>query len=492
MKKERSSATASFSQRIRYSMVFKLNFKLLGMLLITFLLLNIIFTIMFLVFVLVKAEEGAELLFYDFFLTADLSSVEGEAAHNKYHLVATSKQTGLNLPFFIVSKLPLEDTVRRNIVLLPQQESLALFNFINDLTYQLQFDTRDQTFSINYALATDLQYYLLAMTVILIWQLLYLINRITKNNQLIKQALKPLEDLTSKARDLQQGLAQKTIASQGQNLKSLAGEISSIDVSKLDRRLELNDAQKELKDLALAINNMLARINQAYQSQIRFVADASHELRTPIAVIQGYANLLDRWGKKDPKTLQESIAAIKSETESMKNLIEQLLFLARGDNDIFVLEHTVFEGSKIIEEIINEAQLINLENEFEISLAPEALLKGDRNLIKQALRILVDNSIKYSPAQGKIKIAVYVKDRKVIFRVQDEGIGINAQDLPYIFERFYRSDESRTRKTGGSGLGLAIAKWIIEKHKGHFEVLSRVDIGTRIEVILDAYPQANK
>jgi two-component system sensor histidine kinase ArlS len=238
--------------------------------------------------------------------------------------------------------------------------------------------------------------------------------------------------------------------------------------------------------LASAINGMLNRISAAYQSQLRFVSDASHDLRTPISVIQGYVNLLDRWGKKDEATLQESLEAIKNETDSMKNLVEQLLFLARGDNDTLQLHEQDFDSCDVINEIVSEAQIIDPNHDFELDLDRPAYINADRQLFKQAIRILVDNSIKYSPSGEKIVIRVVAEKGLVRISVQDNGIGIAAEELPNVFERFYRSDESRARKTGGSGLGLSIAKWIVERHEGYPKVLSRLDIGTRITVVLPA------
>ena len=231
---------------------------------------------------------------------------------------------------------------------------------------------------------------------------------------------------------------------------------------------------------------MLQRINQAYQSQVRFVADASHELRTPLSVLQGYANLLDRWGKHDEKTLQEAIDAIKSETENMKVLVEQLLFLARGDNNTIHLERVVFDAREIVAEIVRETRLFDPAHTFQTELDGPAYLEADQHLIKQALRILVDNSIKYTPAGGMIQLKVGTEHETVKIQVRDNGIGIAPDDVPRIFDRFYRSDESRARKTGGSGLGLAIAKWIIDHHGGHYEVLSRLGIGTRITLSFPA------
>lgn len=168
----------------------------------------------------------------------------------------------------------------------------------------------------------------------------------------------------------------------------------------------------------------------------------------------------------------------------MKELIEQLLFLARGDNETLHLDLEVFDCSAMIEEIFKETQMIDSLHTFRITNNTQAFVNADRQLLKQALRILIDNSIKYTPDNGEILVSVSDESGMVRVSVQDNGIGIDPQNLPYIFDRFYRSDESRTRETGGSGLGLAIMKWIIDRHGGTIEVISRKEIGTRTTILL--------
>ena len=137
-----------------------------------------------------------------------------------------------------------------------------------------------------------------------------------------------------------------------------------------------------------------------------------------------------------------------------------------------------------MDDIIKETQIVNSNQNFQVSLNRPANVNADRQLIKQVIRILMDNSIKYTPSGGEIILRITREDNLVRVTVQDSGIGIEAEDLANVFDRFYRSDESRARKTGGSGLGLSIAKWIVEQHNGYFEILSRVDIGTRITIIM--------
>lgn len=260
--------------------------------------------------------------------------------------------------------------------------------------------------------------------------------------------------------------------------------VKSISVSQLDTRLDVSGSKNELKDLAKTFNNMLDRIQLAYERQNQFVSDASHELRTPISVIQGYANLLDRWGKSDSQVLEESISAIKTESESMKNLIEKLLFLARGDKDTQRLEKENFYINELVDEIIKETILIDNTHEVTCARNESILINADRGLLKEAIRIFVDNSTKYTPQDGKIKLECYTQGKTAVITVEDTGIGISEEDLPQVFNRFYRADKSRTKQTGGTGLGMAIAKWIIIKHEGTIKVQSKINVGTKVYISL--------
>ena len=311
--------------------------------------------------------------------------------------------------------------------------------------------------------------------VLLVCEGLSLITGLFRNNRSIHKILKPIQDLAATASRLNS----MTHMSR-RELEALAGELSKINATHLDSRIDLPATQKELRSLAQAINAMLDRINKAYSAQMRFVSDASHELRTPIAVIQGYAALLDRWGKDDPEALQESINAIRSEAKSMENLVEQLLFLARGDNDTQPVKRTHFDLTALAGEVLREEEMIHEDRIFLPRWGEEPVpVYADQGLIKQVMRILMDNSVKYSGPDSRVYLRVMVLDGH-------EGMGISPEGIPHIFDRFYRTDQSRDRKTGGTGLGLSIAKWIIDRHGGWFEVVSREGVGTRISFLLPA------
>lgn len=293
-----------------------------------------------------------------------------------------------------------------------------------------------------------------------------------------KRMLRPLNKMAFTASEL-------TRAAHGENvdLGDIESALGSIDPMSSD--MHISTGNRDLKGLEQAVNDLLDRMREAYKSQSRFVSDASHELRTPIAVIKGYADMLARWGKSDEKILDESIDAIKKESEGMNKLVEQLLFLARGDNGKQPLTMTRFSLSDMIREVHLEAEMIDPEHEYALEIKDEITVYGDISMIKQTARILCDNAAKYTPPGNRITLRTMLgSGGEGCFEVQDTGIGIAPKDMPMIFDRFFRSDPARSRETGGTGLGLSIAKWIVDRHKGHFEVVSYKDIGTRITVVL--------
>ncbi|MCI8423459.1 MAG: HAMP domain-containing histidine kinase [Lawsonibacter sp.] len=340
-----------------------------------------------------------------------------------------------------------------------------------------------------YAITVDLTGMALALrygvAVLLACQGLVLLSALLSNGRSIKKVLRPIQDLAATAAQL------SSISRMSRReLESLAGELEKINAKHLDSRIDLPSTQKELRSLAQAINDMLDRVNQAYGAQLRFVSDASHELRTPIAVIQGYAALLDRWGKSDPEALQESINAIRWEAQSMERLVEQLLFLARGDNDSQPVEPERLDLTRLAGDVLREEEMIHPDRTFLPWWEEEEVtVWADPGLMKQLLRILMDNAVKYSDPPGRIYLRVTQKRGYARVTVQDEGVGIPPLCIPHIFDRFYRADQSRDRRTGGTGLGLSIARWIVERHGGWFEITSRTGAGTRITFVLPLAPQ---
>jgi signal transduction histidine kinase len=393
--------------------------------------------------------------------------------------VIKQKPDGIAIPGFLQSLFP-EPTAKgvRKITLEKGAEG-GFFKRYSMLVYEVGFEHNGRYYSLTLRLKPLLGIFRSAFIALLIIELLVVLSGIPKDARIIRRTLDPIAEFARVAHNLNTA----SINFDPEKMEALAGKLEGINAARLDTRINIDETQEELRSLARAINGMLDRINESYRAQVRFVSDASHELRTPISVIQGYANLLDRWGKNDPKTLQESITAIKDEAANMKELIEQLLFLARGDNNTIMLQPEVFWLSELAEEVMNETRMIDSTHNFEVKTT-NAAVSADRALIKQAVRILVDNSIKYTESGGTIKITVTKENMTAKLSVQDDGIGINPDVLPYIFDRFYRAEESRARVTGGAGLGLSIAKWIISRHGGYMEVLSREGLGTRVTIVL--------
>lgn len=325
--------------------------------------------------------------------------------------------------------------------------------------------------------STFLNLVIRAISVIGIIELIMLLNEIIFGTSKNRRVLKPLNEIAETASRL------SDIAFDEQKFHSLEDAISKISPIASDERIHIGDS--ELQGLEEAINNLLDRMRESYRQQARFVSDASHELRTPISVIQGYANMLDRWGKDDEEVLEESIAAIKSESENMKNLVEQLLFLARGINGKTQLKIVEFSLNDMMKEVLEESKMIDRYHTYTYIDSENINVYGDISLLKQTARILIENAAKYTDKREEIILRCGKNvNNEPYFSIQDNGIGMDEKDVVHIFERFFRADTARVRKNGGTGLGLSIAKWIIDSHNGYFSVLSRKEIGTRITVYL--------
>lgn len=324
------------------------------------------------------------------------------------------------------------------------------------------------------------------------------------DTRLIRRKLRPLNELALAAEAI--GSADPLAAGGGASkLASLEHAISEASVD----APSVSTGDKDLRSIEVALNGLLRRMQQAKLEQMRFVSDASHELRTPIAVIQGYVGMLDRWGKTDEAVLDESIAALKSESAHMQELVEQLLFLARGDSGRATLEREPLDLAALVGEVAGESRMIDADHAYVLDVpgagptggigrggegaAVRWQVVGDRSMIKQSMRIILQNAARYSPAGSTVRLSLVSnaagaapadggRAGRVGYVVQDEGMGMEAQDAEHIFERFYRSDAARDRRSGGTGLGLSIAKWIVDAHDGSIEVLSREGVGTRFTV----------
>lgn len=273
-------------------------------------------------------------------------------------------------------------------------------------------------------------------------------------------------------------------------IREMSELATSLNVNTLgSERINVEGTQNELRDLAILINQMLDRIELSYESQKQFVSDASHELRTPIAVIQGYGNMLKRWGSKEKDVLEESIEAINNEAKSMQDLVEKLLFLSRHDKKTLKLDKKRFNMAPLIEEMVRETKLVAKEREILCPTIQNVMVYGDSQALKQAFRIFIDNAIKYTQDGDKIIISCKNDHGDCIITVADTGIGMKKKDMDHIFQRFYRSDTVREKNISGHGLGLSLAKLIILAHVGRIKVRSQFTVGTSFTVTIPARNQ---
>ena len=265
------------------------------------------------------------------------------------------------------------------------------------------------------------------------------------------------------------------------NVIKTAKSISTDDLSK---RIEVPKGEDELQNLTLIINEMLDRLETSFENQKKFVSDASHELRTPLAIIKGYAEIIRKRGTTDIDIFVESIDSIISETDNMRNLIQKLLFLAKGDITKINTKFIDIDANEMVHQIHSDTIVSTKTHTFHLEMGEDYKIKGDETLLQQAIRALIENATKYSEPNTNVYIKSFVKDGFGRISIRDEGVGISEEDAKRIFERFYRVDLSRTKATGGTGLGLAIVKRIVELHNGKIEVNSKMNEGTEISIIL--------
>ena len=270
-----------------------------------------------------------------------------------------------------------------------------------------------------------------------------------------------------------------------QPIRSMTDTVKSIEVSDLGTRLEVSDTKDELSELAVTFNHMLERIQQGFDQQQRFVSDASHELRTPVTVIRGYADMLSRWGRHDEETLQEGLEAIGSEAENMQELIEKLLFLARADQKRQILHKELLDMQALVGDVFRKMQMAVDSHHLQLLANEPAMVLADKVTMRQMLRIFLENAVKYTPAGGVIRLSSSRCPENagcLELMIEDTGIGIAEEEQEKIFQRFYRVDSSRTKEAGqpgGTGLGLSIAKWIADRHGIKIRVESQPGTGTR-------------
>lgn len=365
------------------------------------------------------------------------------------------------------------------------------FTFLHGLP-SLKYLVHGPTFGAKiFDLGVDLAHFWPMYIAVLIWEIIDLLSFFGDMRR-VRRALQPLNTLALKADQLVNvdALSTDSITNdtlvKGEKIKSLEQAIEEANIN----APKIQTGDQDLASIEIALNKLLRRMQEAKLQQMRFVNDASHELRTPIAVIRGYTDMLDRWGKTDEAVLDESIAALKSESEHMHDLVEQLLFLARGDAGRNTLTKTQFNLARITSEVCEESEMIDSSHRYTLKYDQSALtdncyqVLADAAMIKQSIRIIVQNAARYSAAQTTISFNVSCDENTVQVSVEDEGMGISEEAASHIFERFWRADNARIESNEGSGLGLSIAKWIVDNHDGSIEVLSHEGVGTRFTIVL--------
>ncbi len=262
----------------------------------------------------------------------------------------------------------------------------------------------------------------------------------------------------------------------------------AITADDLGRRLDVPRTGDELQRLSETLNSMLARLETAFRESSRFTADASHELRTPISVIRTSAEIALR-RERTPDEYRQALTGILSEAERTSALVQDLLTLARADAGVGGVRRTDIELGELIDEAGRVLRAACDREGLELSVdRPDhpVTVSGDRAALGRLILILGENAIKYTAPPGRLGLSLSEADGGARIVVSDPGIGIGAEDLPHVFDRFYRADRARSRDSGGVGLGLSIAKWIVEQHLGEIEIESEPGKGCRVEVRLGA------
>ncbi len=274
-------------------------------------------------------------------------------------------------------------------------------------------------------------------------------------------------------------------------VKQITADARRINAANLSDRLAVPRAQDELRELSETLNSMLGRIDTSVSQMRQFTADASHELRAPLALIRTAAEF-SLLRERPREELVAALQKILRESRHTTSLVDSLLLLARtGSGDEGSHPAVQLNLSSLCQDAANQASELASGQGISVSTdlgATLVVVNGDESALGRLLLILVDNAIKYTPAGGSVQLRLSVTQQRAVIRITDTGIGIADTDLPHVFDRFWRADKVRTRAAGGSGLGLAIARWIVERHRGEISVSSQLGQGTTFTVELPLPP----
>ncbi|AXV42405.1 two-component sensor histidine kinase [Staphylococcus warneri] len=265
---------------------------------------------------------------------------------------------------------------------------------------------------------------------------------------------------------------------------TMSNKMNQIRRDGFQNKLELTTNYEETDNLIATFNEMMFHIEETFNQQRQFVEDASHELRTPLQIIQGHLNLIQRWGKKDPAVLEESLNISLEEMNRITKLVEELLLLTKDNVKNGQVEKELVDINSEILSRVNSLKQLHPDYTFDIELDEKPLkLNMNRHQFEQLILIFIDNAMKYDVENKLIQIKTQLKNKQISIEITDHGLGIPKQDLEFIFDRFYRVDKSRARSQGGNGLGLSIADKIVQLNGGFIQVESEVDHYTTFKII---------
>ncbi len=264
---------------------------------------------------------------------------------------------------------------------------------------------------------------------------------------------------------------------------------AAIGADDLSQRLNLRGSQDEVGRLAATFDRMLDRLDRAFRRQRQFTADASHELRTPLTMLASQIDVaLER--KRTASDYETLLRSLREDAARMTQLVSELLTLARADAGQQLLTREELDLGELVSNVVQAMQPLALQRGVQLAehAQPQVTISGDQTRLSQLLINLVDNALRYTPSGGSVHVAVKAEAGWAELSVADTGMGIAAEHLPHLFERFYRADPARARSDGGSGLGLAIAQWIVQAHGGQIIVASELGHGSTFTVRIPLVP----
>ena len=284
-------------------------------------------------------------------------------------------------------------------------------------------------------------------------------------------------------------LARKSLAP----VVAMSSQAGRIGAANLHERLAVQNEKDELGHLAQSFNSLLDRLSESFERQRRFMADASHELRTPVAILRGEAEVALSQQARSLEEYRESLGVLHHEAERLTHIVEDLFTLTRADAGQYPLQPRDFYLEELVGECVHSARTLALAKKISLNFeeASESPTRADESLLRRMILNLLDNAIKYTPEGGRVTVTGRRAGDEYVLSITDTGGGIPADLQPRIFERFFRADKARSRAEndgGGAGLGLSISRWIAEAHHGRLELTRSDSTGSTFTAYLPAGP----